>query len=919
MARDVLLQLQIGDVVASRVKVVRERHQLGVPSEVEVDFELAEYADLDDLLGQTALLAIEHQGADPHLFGGVVETATVRGSAMTIALVRAYRYRVRIVSRMALLAGDFSSTIYQQLDVKEVVAKVLEVHGIEAGATEWRLRGTYPKRELCVQYQETALAFVSRLLEEEGIYWFSEYPEGKEKIVFADDSTGAEPVEGERAFPYRGRSGMVDGTDAVIHLSERRRVVSGKFVLRDFDHGRPALDLTGEAVADVDTDLEVYDYPGRYLEPADGKRRAQVELEAEQALRHTVHGDFVSTRVRAGRKLELTDAHEADGEYVVTAASIDFEVGERSTSIVTRAELLPLAVKYRSPRRTPLPIIEGPQTAVIAAPDSAQPEEIHTDERGCCKVRFHWDTAGITDDKASCWIRVEQQQTSGSMVLPRVDWEFVVEFLEGNPDRPLVAGRLYNGVYMPPYALPEGKTRTAIGTATSPGGGGKNEIRFEDKSGSEEVAITSQYDTNIAVANNKTKNVGNNETQSVGVNNSVKVGADQSIKVTKGAQNTIGGSQTVTVGGNRNLEANAVIGLTVKGASTTSIGGNQTEMIGNALEAALALAAEKAAEIAAAKAGEALAKVEGAVQGAVDQALGPVNALTNKAEAIGGAMNALKGGDMAAMGGLLGAAGGLPSAGAMGAAMGGGPSGGLAATTRPGGQGASAAGVSGGNLASSMAQSAIQKGMGKAKKALGLGGGGGGGGEGGGGSSGANQAGPAGGVAAVAETDREKGPGHGISKVTGTHSEKVAALKVTAAASGIMNNVAASMTRKVGAAHVEIVAGNRAESVEAAKNETALGLVVLSKADETVTVKGPHQTMVGGAIIDLVTGNRSVTASAPGTFIGAFHKVEASGKITFKCGGSEVIIDGSGVTLKSTMIAITASKIQLPKAVGEVV
>lgn len=171
----------------------------------------------------------------------------------------------------------------------------------------------------------------------------------------------------------------------------------------------------------------------------------------------------------------------------------------------------------------------------------------------------------------------------------------------------------------------------------------------------------------------------------------------------------------------------------------------------------------------------------------------------------------------------------------------------------------------------------------------------------------------------VDETDREKGPGHGIQKVAATHTETVAAIKITAAASGIMTNVAASMTRTVGAAHVEIVAGDRAESVEAAKNETALGLIVLSKADETVTVKGPHQTMVGGAIIDLVTGNRSVTASAPATFIGAFHKVEASGKITFKCGGSEVVIDGSGVTLKSTLITITAGKIQLPKAVSEVV
>ena len=428
--------------------------------------------------------------------------------------------------------------------------------------------------------------------------------------------------------------------------------------------------MTSTAQASAHTDFEVYDYPGGYLEPADGKRIAQLRLDAEQAAVETLSMDVDCTRVSVGCKLTVADTSSSDGDWVVTRAVHEHEWDESGAPrYVCHAELLPAKTKFRPARVTPRPVIEGPQTASVVCPAGSLFEEIHTDEHGQCKVKFHWDLGPAADDKATAWMRVSQLQTSGSMMLPRLGWEVIVEFLEGDPDRPIVTGRLYNGFFMPPYALPEGKTRTAIKTASTPGGGGSNEIRMEDKSGSEEIMMHSQKDTNISVANNKTKNVGNNETLTIGASSTTSVGANQTVKITKGSKNEIKSDQTVVVGGARTLEVNAVGAWNVTGSSTTTVGATQFEQIGNPLEALIALAVAKAAEIAAAKAKDAVAAVQGAVQGKIDQALGPVNDLVAKAGALGSGLQALGNGDLSALGGVVGGATGLPGVAAMGAAM----------------------------------------------------------------------------------------------------------------------------------------------------------------------------------------------------------------------------------------------------------
>jgi type VI secretion system secreted protein VgrG len=922
MARNLRIHFDVDGVPAERVVRLREQHRLGRAPALEVEVRWSEYIALGSLLGHAGRLEVAFGDETPHVFVGIVEEAAVSGTSMTS--FTAHQYTLRVVPKIALLARSVDAVIYQEKDVQEIVTEVLERHGISA--FEWRLTGSYPKRVYCVQYQESGLDFIHRMIEGEGIYYFVEAGDDGDTVIFADDSPSADAIVGEAELPVRGRNFMAVDHDYALIPSDRERVRSGKFTLRDYNFEKPALDLTSEAEADVDTDLEVYDYPGEYDDPGEGERLAKVRLEAEQAWRRSLEMKAVCPRLAAGRTMSLSDAGDLDGEYFIVEAShelVDLSRDEEeAVDFRSEVTLIPKDVPYRLRATTRKPLIEGPQNARVVAPAGSQPEAIHTEEHGRCKVKFPWDRSDVMDDKASCWMRVSQLQTSGSLVLPRIDWEVIVEHLEGNPDRPIITGRLYNGAFMPPYSLPDGKTRTSLQTRSSPGGGGTNEIRFEDKAGSEEIMIHAQKDMTLATANNKKKTVGNNETTVIGANSTLSVGANQAVKVTMGTQNTIGANQTVSVGGNRTVEVNAVTGLTVHGSASTSVGGDQMEMIGNALEGLLAVAAQRAQEFLEAKANEAIAAVQGHVQGAVNQALGPINQLTSQAEALGSNMQAIQNGDLSAVGGLVGDASGIPGAGDFARSLGGPPSG-------PAG-GPLAGAVAGGNMIQSAANNAVQAGGAAARSAASQAIGSGVGAAhqalasalgvdatGGGGASMDNAAGPDGEVSGQDETDRAKGPGHSIGRIAGDYGETVGGMKIQGVLNGMDTNVGGSMTQNAGAAHVEVIIGNRAESADGSKNETALGLVVLSKGGESESVKGSRTTMVGGAIIDKLKGSHQVSAGAPATFIAAYHKLEAKGKITLKCGASELVIDGGGITVTSPLVTMMAGKIHLPKDVSE--
>ncbi len=932
--RSFLASITVGDVELPAL-AFRAEERLGEPTVADVVLQLAEYGDPTAMLGNASTLSFGPSGAAPHQVAGIVDEVTVVGSAL-VGGTGVHLVRVRVVSTLALLDRKVGCEIHQDRDVREIVTKVLEDNHIPASAQSWKLGASYPKREYCVQYAESALAFVRRLLEEEGITVHPEVNvDGKELLVFEDDSTTAAPIDGEELVPFRQRTGLEHVADAIHSISERCRVVSGKFVLRDYDFKRPKLDLTVTATAALDTDLEIYDYPGLYADPGQGKRLVRARLEAEQIDRETLRVEGDCHRLAAGRTVEIGEAlhEELNGRYLLTGVVHELAHGKGgggSPVYGASATLLPIAITYRPPRRTPKPLIEGPQTARVVAPPGSPGEEIHTDEHGRAKVKFHWDLAPEEADKASCWMRVVQPQTSGSMILPRLDWEVTVEFVEGDPDRPIVSGRLYNGVFMPPYALPQGRTRTTWKTHSTPGGGGANEIRFEDKAGGEEVMIHAEHDQVVHAANNKTKVVLNCETKKVKVDSTTKVGANQDVKVTKGVERKITGDQSVSISGNRTVQVNAVAGLTVAGNGATTVGGNQFEMDGNPLQALLALAAEKATEFVQGKAAEVLGKIDAAVQAKVDQVMGPVNALQERLGTIQESMDALADGDLSAAADLVTAVSELPSAGGFADSLGGqagegegeadaggAEDGGGEEEAEGGGEeGEKEPGITEQLGIDAVVSGAIERGISGGANALG---------EalgfdsaGGGGQSAENVGGPEGTVAGVAAEDRAKGPGHSQNKVGGDHTETIGTLKVTAALKPVETDVGGSMTQSVGAARVEMVLGNRSESVGGDKTETELGLIVVTKGDETEAVTGSKTLLVGGAILEKIAGGHTIEAGAPATFIGAFHKVDAGTSITFKCGASEVVVDGSGVSIKSPLVTITAGKISLTKSVSEV-
>ena len=926
--RALTVSFQAGPIESLDVVGLRMERRLGKVAEAEVEVRTTTYAEPDDLLGLPARIAFGRGEADHELLGVVMSVSMITSPEHDAR--EELLYRVHVTSFMGLLERQVDCRIFQDQDVKEIVSGVLRDLGISDAMQSWRLSATYPKREYCVQYNESALEFVSRLLEEEGIFFFSDVGDSGELLVFEDDSTLADPIDGEKTLPYRLGAGLDASDDAIGVITQRHKTATGKITFRDYDFKRPQLDMTATAAADKDADLEVYDYPGQYTEPKEGTRLAQVRLESLQAERLTLDLESGCPRLVPGRWLTLAETpNELDGDYLITAAVHELRMGVYRV----HTTVIPKKVKYRTPQRTPRPIIDGPQTAVIVAPPGSPAEEIHTDAHGRCKVQFHWDRYGEQDDKASCWMRVSQQQTSGSMILPRVGWEVIVEFLEGNPDRPFVTGRVFNGRFMPPYALPEGKSRTALGTSSSPGGGGRNEIRMEDKAGSEEVKIGSQKDTTLATGNNKTTSTAVNETKNVGVDSTTTVGADQTVKVTNGYKHTVGAAQTASVGGNRTVEVNAVYGLTAGGASATSVGGNQFEMDGNPIQGLISLAVKTVTEAAKAEAEQAMKKLDAAVSAKVNQVMGPVNDAKAKAEQVGAAMDAVSKGDLGAAAGAVSAASGLPNPAEFGASLGGQPAGGGSTDLDRGGGEASKAGAgehgggregaagepAGGPLDHASSQfgldklvnGAIDNAAGKLGDALGVGGGGGGG------ESAANVAGPDGAVGGNGAGDSATGPGHAINVCSATHAEKVGSIKATIAAGGIHTTVKGARTQKIGAARVELVAGSRAETCLADKTEKAIGLVVISKAPETETVGGSRTTMVGGAILEKIGGSHTVTATGKAMFVGAFHKIDASAAIVFKCGGSEVVIDGGGVTIKAPLVTITAPNIHLTKATSE--
>ncbi len=443
--------------------------------------------------------------------------------------------------------------------------------------------GSCPQLEYCVQYRETDLNFVSRLMEQHGIYYFFKHEGGKHTLVLADSKSSHSPVSGLATIPYLPLTGSDRRKEQHLYdwIAERR-FRTGKIELNDYNYQKPNAKMISDAKGSesyAHSEMEIYDYPGKYKEKSDGERYAKIHLQSEQALDHRRHGNGDAVSLFPGG-LTTLEKHQKDSqnvEYLVVRATHSFvneayrsgSSGDGGEHVYFGSfEFLPSDKPFRAPIVTPKPLINGVQTAKVVTKDDNSSEEIDVESLGEIYVRFFWDRK----KKRSCRLRVAQVWSGkrwGGQIIPRVGQEVVVEFLEGDPDRPLVIGTVYNDEYKLPYDLPSKKTIAGLKSDSTKGGGGYNEWNFEDKKGSEKITVHAEKDYDVTVRDTETRTIGENATQSDTRQTTLKMGNDK-LDIELGGQHiTMAMDQSVNAGISISLTANALITFQVGASSIT--------------------------------------------------------------------------------------------------------------------------------------------------------------------------------------------------------------------------------------------------------------------------------------------------------------------------------------------------------------
>ncbi|MCY1060666.1 type VI secretion system tip protein VgrG [Nannocystis sp. SCPEA4] len=540
------------------------------PYEFHLDV-VARHIAVGELVGRSAVLKVVVTG-EPRLVHGIILRAEYTGEMRPRAM-----YRITLVPQVYTLLLRTNSRIFQNKSTPDILRQVLEEAGLNPRRqVSFELTGTYQPRDYCVQYRESDLHFISRLMEEEGIVYYFEHAATRHVMRISDRAGGALMIPGDPTLPFRIDDMVRDEHVGVFRVSEEIR--SNQVALRDFNLHKP--DVLLEATQGAGRPpLELYDYPGEFQDPALGKRLAKTELEAAQALRRVGRGTSDSPRLIPGFAFTLADhpRDELDGEYRLLRVQ---HFGEQPGTIDHTAEqalvyhseftCIPSDVPYRMPRVTPRPVVRGVQTATVVGPEG---EEVHVDEHGRVKVQFHWDRLGKSNDTSSCWVRVSQAWAGngyGAMFIPRVGHEVIVDFIEGDPDRPIITGRVYHGLNATPYKLPDDKTKSTIRTETYTGAG-FNELRFEDAKGAEQIFIHAQRDVDVSVLHDRRETVGNDEHH--------KVLHDRMSQVVNNEHRTVGVDALTQIGGAAHTE--------VKGAVTTKVGGALAASYGAAVDVAI--------------------------------------------------------------------------------------------------------------------------------------------------------------------------------------------------------------------------------------------------------------------------------------------------------------------------------------------
>ena len=603
------------DPLVIRRAIVKEG--LSQLTEISVEFLSRDVkVKLEDMLGKIMTVHMQTGEGNERLFTG------------TVVSVERLAYRDGYLQLLAelrpwfwMLTKTTDCRIFQEMKADEIIKKVFD----DLGFSDYKfsIRGTLPKRDYCVQYRETDYDFVCRLAEEEGIYFYFDHSDADkkyEKLVLTDDKGSHSSIKENSTLEFwPAEDGKQRTDERVTEWGYGEAVVSGNVVLRDFDFLKPkpeTYEIREKTVLKPKhshKDYEVFDYPGHYYsEKNDGKKRAQVRMEIEELEHQDLRGRATVRTMATGEKFKLTE-HDDDAmniEYLTTSAThylqttSGYEFVKRETDLDTGAlefeednkdlyrvefTVIPATVQYRAPMDTPWPEIPGLHTAIVTGPSG---EEIYTDIQGRIKVQFHWDREGKNDEKTTCWIRVATPWSGknwGMIHIPRIGQEVIVQFEEGNPDRPICTGMLYNenpsekvteNAPVHPWLLPDNKTQSGIKTKSTKKGKADeyNELMFEDKAGEELVRFQAQKDHERLVKDRIVETVGLDAS-------AVEVGKGDEKSITRTVNQHVTetiqeGDHTFTIAtGSQVVDIKTDQTETIEGKSDRTVTGNNTETI----------------------------------------------------------------------------------------------------------------------------------------------------------------------------------------------------------------------------------------------------------------------------------------------------------------------------------------------------
>jgi type VI secretion system secreted protein VgrG len=555
--------------------------QLGRPFEYQLELASEDHQiKAEDIIGQNVTIRFTISNGEIRYFNGYVSRFIHIPSSGKFA-----QYQATIVPWLWFLTRTADCRIFKEMTVPDIIKEIFS----EKGFTDIKdaLNGSYRTWENCVQYRESDFNFVSRLMEQEGIYYFFKHEDGKHSLILADSYSAHSPYPGYDELVYHPSDKGTSPEECVSEWMIETSLQSGSYALKDFDFKKSQSDLQTRSKMPrnhASSEFEIYDYPGEYTETSDGNEYTKKRIEELRAQYEVITVGSDSRGICTGCLFQLVNHTRDDQnrEYLITSTNYKIDAGEFYSESQGSGEFfcscefttIDSGQQFHSPRLTPKPSIPGPQTAMVVG---TKGEEIDTDEFGRVKVQFHWDRYSEADENSSCWIRVAQVWAGkkwGAMYIPRIGQEVIVEFIEGDPDRPIITGRVYNDQTKPPYELPAEKTKSTLKSNSSKGGGGFNEIRFEDKKDSEQIFIHAEKNLDIRVKNDRFETIG---TDGVG-NRHLVVEQDKEEHVKNDRDETVDNHHKEKIGGDRNLEVVGKEAKKVGGSLSLTVNDDVTEV-----------------------------------------------------------------------------------------------------------------------------------------------------------------------------------------------------------------------------------------------------------------------------------------------------------------------------------------------------